>query len=196
MTRLSIKEARALGIIPEPEPKSKAKKREYANKGKTFEAEIELTNNAYESQGIALIQKISTPWKVIRKGARIISAFPEGKSTLDFRGTVKEGGISISFDCKESENERGLPLAHIQEHQIEYIRKALGMNEISFILCYVKKLDKRYLIKGSTVLEYWECWQKNKGKRGFNYIPVQDMVEIKSRDGILVDYLSVLEGAN
>lgn len=163
-----------------------------ANKGRMFEEEVILANQAYKNKSIALIQKISTPWKVIRRGTQIISAFPEGKSTLDFRGTIKKG-ISISFDCKESEDRRGLPLAYIKEHQIDYMKEALIVGEISFILCLLKKSNKRYLIPGQIVLDYWDTWQKNKGKRGFNFIAKEDMIEVKSRSGIALDYLEGLE---
>ena len=162
--------------------------RNMANLGKAFEEEVKLANNTYLQRGIALVQKISTPWVVIRRGKQIVSAFPEGKSTLDFRGTVK-GGMSISFDCKETEDERGLPLKHIQPHQIEYMRQALSIGEESFILCYMKSQDKRYRITGSVVAEHWDRWQANKGKRGYNYIPVEAMTEIRSKNGIVLDYL-------
>ena len=75
----------------------------YANRGMALEELLQFVNQIYDKQKIAVVQKISTPWKVIRKGKQIITAFPEGKSTLDFRGTVK-GGLSISFDAKESQN--------------------------------------------------------------------------------------------
>lgn len=163
-----------------------------ANKGKGFEEEINLSNKVYRNRELALVQKISTPWQVIRKGKQIVNAFPEGKSTLDFRGTVN-GGISISFDCKESESDKGLPLAHIQEHQIEYIREALKVGEISFILCLMKNTDRRYFIHGQTVLDYWDTWQRNKGKRGFNTILLEDMVPICSGEGIVLDYLQALK---
>jgi recombination protein U len=162
--------------------------RNMANLGKAFEEEVKLANNTYLQRGIALVQKISTPWVVIRRGKQIVSAFPEGKSTLDFRGTVK-GGLSISFDCKESEDERGLPLKHIQPHQIDYMRQALDIGEESFILCYMKSQDKRYRITGPVVAEHWDKWQRNKGKRGYNYIPVEAMTEIRSKNGIVLDYL-------
>ncbi|WFD09757.1 Holliday junction resolvase RecU [Tepidibacter hydrothermalis] len=165
-----------------------------ANKGMLFEEEIIKANEGYKNRGIALIQKISTPWQVKRQGKKIVSAFPVGKSTLDFRGTVKPG-ISISFDCKEVEKEdRGLPLKNIESHQIEYIKEALYMGEVSFILCYMKMFDKRYLIQGNKVIDYWVRWKANKGKRGFNYIPVEIMTEVKSRSGIVLDYLEGLEG--
>lgn len=167
-------------------------KRYMGNLGQAFEQEVIYANEAYRRRGIALVQKISTPWKVVRRGNQIVSAFPEGKSTLDFRGTVKNG-ISISFDCKESEDIRGLPLKYIKPHQIDYIREALAIGEISFILCYMKIFNKRYLIPGNKVIDSWDYWQKNKGKRNCNYIAVEDMIEISSRDGIILDYLAGLE---
>lgn len=169
------------------------KNRSMANKGMLFEQEIIRSNEGYKNRGIALIQKISTPWKVVRQGKRITSAFPEGKSTLDFRGTVNPG-ISISFDCKEvAKEDRGLPLKNIEEHQVEYMKDALYMGETSFILCYMKVHNKRYLIPGLTVIDCWIKWSENKGKRGFNYIPIDRMIEVKSRNGIVLDYL---EGLN
>lgn len=163
-----------------------------ANKGRKFEEEVIRANTYYKNKGQALIQKISTPWNIVRVGKRIVSAFPEGKSTLDFRGTVK-GGLSISFDCKESEDERGLPLKHIEEHQIEYIRFALEMNETSFILCSMKKLKKIFYIPGDKVIEYWDRWGDNKGRRGYNYIPCLDMKEVFYGENANLDYLKILE---
>lgn len=169
------------------------KNHKMANKGMLFEEEIIKANEGYKNRGLALIQKISTPWQVVRKGKKIISAFPVEKSTLDFRETIKPE-ISISFDCKESEDEKGLPLKYIEDHQIEYIRNALEIGETSFILCYMKKYDKRVLIPGSIVLDYWDRWKANKGKRGFNYIPMDIMKEVKSRNGIVLDYIEGLKG--
>jgi recombination protein U len=164
------------------------KNRMMANKGAAFEQEVIYANYSYKNKGIASVQKISTPWNIVREGNRIITAYPEGKSTLDFKGTVK-GGIPISFDCKESQDERGLPLAHIPSHQIDHIREVLPLGEVSFILCHMKRLDKRFFIPGIRVLEYWDYWQANKGKRNVNYISVSDMREVKQRNGIVLDYL-------
>lgn len=169
-----------------------AKNFDMANKGRKFEEEVIRANTFYKNKGLALVQKISTPWNVISKGKKVIGAFPKEKSTLDFRGTVK-GGLSISFDCKESEDERGLPLKHILDHQIEYIRLALEMNETSFILCSMKKLNKVFFIPGEIVIEYWDRWKENKRKRGYNYIPYLDMKEIFYGENANLDYLKVLE---
>lgn len=163
-----------------------------ANKGRGFEEEVIIANKQYKRKGIALVQKISTPWTVIRRGKQIVSAYPEDKSTLDFRGTVKPR-VPISFDCKETVEEKGLPLKNILDHQIDYMRDALLMGEISFILCYIVPLNKRYFIDGEVVLEYWDKWQDNKGRRGFNFIPIDDMTEIRSKNGIVLDYLDGLK---
>lgn len=175
-----------------PKKPKKPKNISMANKGMGFENEVKKANEHYRIIGQALIQKISTPWKVKRVGPRIVSAFPEGKSTLDFRGTVK-GGLSISFDCKESEDERGLPLKYIEPHQIEYMRSAIEVNETTFILCYMKSINKRFYIDGNKVIDYWDKWQENKGRRGFNFIPVSDMEEVQFNNFCL-DYLKILEG--
>ncbi|WP_198306492.1 hypothetical protein [Dehalobacterium formicoaceticum] len=59
----------------------------------------------------------------------------------------------------------------------------------------MKLMDKRYLISGQAVLKYWDRWQLNKGKRGYNYIDVADMIEVLPRNGIVLDYLAGLEGS-
>lgn len=164
----------------------------YANKGKALEDLVEYANKQYKAKGIALVQKISTPWQVVRRGKQIVSAYPTGQSTLDFRGTVK-GGTSISFDCKESAEEKGLMLRNIQDHQIEYMRTALKMGEVSFILANIKPLDKYFLIPGEIVVAYWDDWKVNKGKRGYNFIPTESMQEIKTGKGIALDYLEKVQ---
>jgi recombination protein U len=161
--------------------------RNMANLGKAFERTIEMVNEQYLAKQIANVQKISTPWNVVRIGTRIVKAYPSGKSTLDFRGTLL-GGQSISFDCKETDKET-LPLANFEPHQIEYIRTALNFGEWSFILTHLTKTDKYYYIPGAVVLDYWDIWQKNKKRRGFNSINIQDMIQIRSREGIYLDYL-------
>jgi len=164
--------------------------RNMANLGKGFEEEIILTNEMYKARGIALIQKVSTPWGIKRDGDKI-NAYPSHKSTLDFRGTVKPM-ISISFDCKETVDLNGLPMSNIEEHQIEYMEDALKVEEITFLLCSMLKYSQKFLIPGNIVVEYWHRWKQNYRKRGYNYIPKDAMIPIVSRSGIILDYLQVL----
>ncbi len=164
-----------------------------ANKGRAFEEMIKYQNNLYLHRGTAYIQKISTPWVVVRKSNKIISAFPEGKSTLDFRGTIK-GGYSVSFDAKEvTKTDKGFPLSYIEEHQVNYIRQVLPLNEISFLLCHIKPIDKFYIVDGGVVISAWDNWKKNKGLHGYNLIPIKNMCEIKQTKGNILDYISMIK---
>ena len=163
----------------------------YANRGMDLETLINFVNDLYLRKQQALVQKISTPWKVIRKGKQIISACPEEESTLDYRGTVK-GGLSISFDAKETLNPNGLPLSNIKPHQIKYMQVALEMGEHTFIVCSLKSLKKLYYISGSVVVKKYQEWQTHKGKRGYNIIPIEDMEEIIPVAGNPCPYLNYI----
>ena len=170
-----------------------AKNYRQANKGKFLEELVERTNYVYKNRGQALVQKIPTPTKVKWGNGEIVGAYHSAKSTLDFRGTLK-GGQAIAFDCKETKEEKGLPLAGIAEHQIDYIRSAIEIGELVFIICYITTTNKPYFIKGQVVIDYWDCWQKNKGKRGYNCILTEDMIKLTGSRGVPLDYLLVLEG--
>lgn len=172
--------------------RAQAKNYRQANKGKFLEEVIERSNLVYQNRGQALVQKIPTPTKVKWSNGGIVGAYHSAKSTLDFRGTLK-GGRAIAFDCKETQETKGLPLKGIAEHQIDYIRQAMSFEEMVFIICYIKPTNKYYLIPGQIVLDYWEYWQKNKGKRGCNCILIDDMIELTGSRGVPLDYLLVLE---
>lgn len=67
------------------------------------------------------------------------------------------------------------------------------MNETSFILCSMKKLNKVFFIPGEIVIGYWDRWKENKGRRGYNYIPVLDMKEVFYGENANLDYLKLLD---
>ena len=91
----------------------------HANRGMGLETLIEYANAQYAKKGIALIQKIATPWKVIRKGSQIVNAFPEKKSTVDFIGVYQ--GRAIAFDAKSTQNKTRIPLQNFEQHQIDFM---------------------------------------------------------------------------
>jgi recombination protein U len=166
-----------------------------ANKGKTFEEVIEYQNTLYTNRGVSTVQKIPTPWVVQRRYGQIVSAYPEKKSTVDYRGAVRliDGKTyAISFDAKETSNESGLPLRNIEQHQIDFIKNALSVGELAFIVCSIVSLNKFFFIHGLHVLKKYELWQQNKGKKGYNNIPICEMVEIPSTPGNICDYLAIL----
>lgn len=148
----------------------------YANKGKQLEMAVVRQNQIYAERGIALVQKINTAWTPIRRDGKIVSSFVKEKSTVDFRGTVSHG-IPVSFDCKETNNEKGLPLADIRPHQIEHLRAAKNVGEKIFILCADKEYNV-YYADGGDVITAYDRWQANKGRRGVNLIQFEHMIRI------------------
>jgi len=74
------------------------------------------------SVGVCLVEKIETGWTVRRSGARIISAFPKKKSSVDFVGIID--GRMVRAECKWRANGK-LGYAEIETHQ----RKVLSDNE-------------------------------------------------------------------
>lgn len=164
----------------------------YANRGQALEQMIEYSNDIYYNQGIANIQKIATPIKVLKiSGNRIKDGFFEKKSTLDFRG-VANHSIPIAFDAKMTENEEGFPLKDLRDHQLDIIRNSRKFGEISFLLVYLKSEHKTYLFTDNIIIEYYDRWQENFRKHGYNYIPKEKGYLIKAENGVPLDYIGVL----
>ena len=92
-------------------------------RGSTLEEMINLTNEKYRTNGLALIQKVPTPItpiKIDKKTRHITLAYFEQKSTVDYIGAVQ--GIPVCFDAKECATET-FPLQNIHEHQIQFMKE-------------------------------------------------------------------------
>ena len=71
-------------------------------RGSFLEELVNMTNEKYQMQNLALVQKIPTPIKPInidQETRHITLAYFEQKSTVDYIGVVQ--GIPICFDAKE-----------------------------------------------------------------------------------------------
>ncbi|MDO7908453.1 Holliday junction resolvase RecU [Paenibacillus sp. JX-17] len=164
----------------------------YANRGMGFEALINYANEQYLAREIANIQKVSTPWKVVRQGSRIVNAFPEGKSTVDYMGDYK--GRSICFEAKSTEVETRFPLSNFERHQIDVIRSWRG---IAFALLHFENLQETYLLTKEQLLHWWD----GQFKDGRKSIPLAWIRENARRIGgpgssrsvIVLDYLQVVD---
>ena len=76
-------------------------------RGSFLEELINMTNDKYRSQKLALVQKVPTPIKPItidQTTRHITLAYFEQKSTVDYIGVVQ--GIPICFDAKECATDR------------------------------------------------------------------------------------------
>ncbi len=160
------------------------------HRGDFTESIIDYTNQYLLNNKLALVDKIPTPVKVLkREGVKITDAFFEKKGVLDYLGVCQ--GLPIAFDSKET-NQISLPLSNIQKHQFKYIKHFIEQDGYAFIICHFKKLEKFYMIPGEIVLDYY--YKSFKGGR--KSIPEKELdsdYEIKFiKNKLVIDYLTPL----
>ena len=164
-----------------------------ANRGMDLESALNQTNSYYVRKNIALIYKRPTPINVVKvdysKGSpRITHAYFEKQSTTDYNGVYK--GRYIDFEAKSTMNKTSFPLANIEKHQIEHLKRVLLNNGIAFFIIQFSSFNEVYLLDASFVIEFYE-----KGDR--KSIPYN----IVSSNGILLkenyaprlDYISAVD---
>lgn len=162
----------------------------YANRGMSFEHLIEHANAQYRAKGWALVQKVATPWKIIRRGKQIVSAFPEKKSTVDFIGVAN--GKAIAFDAKSTRERTRFPLSNIEEHQMFFLEQFHNQGGHAFILVEYVKFNEVYLIPFLRLRDYWNTAMMG----GRKSIPYEEMIlfpRIRSGRGIVLDYLAAIK---
>lgn len=158
----------------------------HANRGRSLETLIEYANAQYKDRGLALIQKVATPWTVIRRGKQIISAFPAEKSTVDFVGACK--GYPIAFDAKQCRQDTRFPLINIEQHQLDFLSRWQHNGGRAFLLIEMSSVSKIYRIEFDEIMRYWNAAASN----GPKSIPIKDFAnfrEVKDSGGIALDYL-------
>ena len=113
-------------------------------RGSTLEDLINRTNEKYQENGLALIQKIPTPITPIRidKDERHITlAYFDQKSTVDYIGAVQ--GLPVCFDAKECAADT-FALANIHEHQVTFMENFEKQGGVAFFFIFFfqkKKLN-------------------------------------------------------
>ena len=103
-------------------------------RGSTLEDFINRTNERYQQQGLALIQKIPTPITPVRMDKdhrQITLAYFDQRSTVDYIGAVQ--GIPVCFDAKECSMDT-FPLHNIHEHQMNLCGILKNRMEFPFFL--------------------------------------------------------------
>lgn len=122
-------------------------------RGMLLEQEVELTNKQYGIKGIAQIQKVATPIKVIRKmpGGKLMACWDK-KSTVDFVGCLYDGTY-VCFDAKETQ-EKSLKLANIKPHQLKHMKDTYELGGAAFILVWFRKLEKCYALPYAALEQY------------------------------------------
>lgn len=160
----------------------------YANRGMQLEEEIESSNLSYYLKGIAVIQKVATPFKPIRdKDGNMRRLIPEKKSTVDFIGCLNSRGIA--FDAKETSERTSFPLANVKEHQVSFLEKYRDCGGHAFLLVRFVKHQETFILSSVQLSKWW----KDISYGGRKSIPydwfTMNCEQVGSRNGIVIDYL-------
>lgn len=160
-------------------------------RGSTLEELINLTNEKYRSNHLALIQKVPTPIKPIKidpHNRQITLAYFDQKSTVDYIGVVQ--GVPVCFDAKECATDT-FPLQNIHEHQVSFMTEFEKQQGVAFLLLYFKKYDVFYYLTYERMMEFWNRAQSG-GKKSFQYADLDPHYQISTHNGVFVHYLEML----
>ncbi len=122
----------------------------YGNRGMDLEGDINITNEYYLKNDIAVIYKKPTPITInkvdykSRIDATITEAHFKIPSTTDYNGIYK--GKYIDFEAKETKSSTSFPLNNIHSHQIKHLENIFRHGGIGFIIVRFTKLNKNYLL--------------------------------------------------
>ncbi|MDE6904262.1 MAG: Holliday junction resolvase RecU [Lachnospiraceae bacterium] len=161
-------------------------------RGSSLEEFVNLTNEKYLEQNLALIQKIPTPITPINidKGTRHITlAYFDQKSTVDYMGAVQ--GIPVCFDAKECHTDT-FPLANIHEHQVEFMKRFEGQGGIAFFLIAFTAREEYYYLRLSLLEKFWER-RNSGGRKSFRYEELEPEFFLDRKNSFLIPYLEGLQ---
>lgn len=151
--------------------------------GKNFENFISAACDYYREKGIADINKVDEPFKVLElyDRGKFKGQFTK-KANPDFEGTLK-GGQSICFEAKYT-SQRRMAKSVISDKQEEVLnyKSALGA-----VVGVCVGIGQRYFFVP------WEVWANMKEIYGKKSVSVDDLAryEVKFRDGVMfLDRLS------
>lgn len=178
--------------IKKAEPKALNK----ANLGMQLEEMINLSNEYYLINDIAVIHKKPTPVQIVkvdypmRNKAKIVEAYYKTPSTTDYNGIYK--GKYIDFEAKENHNKTAFPLKNIHPHQITHLRQIVKHGGIGFLIVAWNKYDEFYLITTDIIFDYWD--NQDEGRKSIPYSVFKEKAHlIKIGYAPRINYLDVVD---
>ena len=160
-------------------------------RGSTLEDLINMTNEKYRTQKLALIQKIPTPIKPIQidhAKHQITLAYFEQRSTVDYIGAVQ--GIPVCFDAKESKTDT-FSLQNVHEHQVRFMEEFEKQQGIAFILIYYSAKDLLYYMRFEELRKFWDRAQEG-GRKSIRFEELDPRFFLKLMRGCYVPYLDAV----
>ena len=161
-------------------------------RGSSLEELINYSNEMYQEEGLALIQKIPTPIKPItidKQTRHITLAYFDQKSTVDYIGVVQ--GIPICFDAKECAKET-FPLANIHEHQVSFMREFERQGGIAFLIIYYTAKEEYDYMPFSHMERFW-LRMKHGGRKSVTYEEIDKTYQIGHRKNVPIHYLTMIQ---
>lgn len=160
-------------------------------RGSVLEESINITNEKYRQENLALVQKIPTPITPIELDSthrHITLAHFEKKSTVDYIGVVQ--GVPVCFDAKECSTDT-FSLNNLHEHQMEFMRRFEEQQGVSFLIIFYSRQDLYYYVPYRDVLVFWER-AKNGGRKSFRREELDEQYQIPLLHQVYVHYLEIL----
>ncbi|MCR5054476.1 MAG: Holliday junction resolvase RecU [Lachnospiraceae bacterium] len=160
-------------------------------RGSTFEELINLTNDLYSENKLALIQKIPTPITPVnmdKAKGHITLAYFDKKSTVDYIGAAQ--GIPICFDAKECKEDT-FPLSNIHKHQMEFMKKFEEQQGIAFFLIYFTSRDMFYYLRLKEAEGFMQRMEEG-GRKSFRIDELTDKYFFGPDKGVWVPYLTLI----
>ena len=160
-------------------------------RGSAFEEMVNMTNDLYRQQGLALIQKIPTPItpiEVNNSEHTITKAYFGEKSTVDYIGVVQ--GIAVCFDAKETQY-KNFPLRNVHRHQLEFMEGFINQDGAAFLLVHFRATQEVFFLPWEQLKKCNEISQ-NGGRKSIPYSDFDRAYLVRNADGFPVHYLEAL----
>lgn len=167
------------------------KETNYGNRGMVLEEDINMTNEYYLQNDIAVIYKKPTPIKILKLDYttnKITNAFFENKSTLDYNGIYK--GKYIEFDAKETNSKTSFPLNNIHIHQLKHIKRIYEQQGVCFLIVRFVLLNKTYILFAKDLLDFINNNQRKSIPLSY-FEEKGKLIELKYNPRL--DYISVIK---
>lgn len=161
-------------------------------RGSLLEEMINLTNDKYRENQLALIQKIPTPITPInidKESRHITLAYFDQKSTVDYIGAVQ--GIPVCFDAKECAKDT-FALQNIHPHQVAFMQDFEKQEGIAFFLIYYTERDVMYYLTLRELLTFWNRMEQG-GRKSFRFEELQPDFFFSKKNGFVVPYLDMIQ---
>ena len=157
--------------------------------GAKFENKLNKMFQKYRDEGKAYVIKVPVDWVVLRKGAKIVSAFPKKESDcLDYIGFLPNSRAIVfeakSYDATGSKSIKPFPLSNIKDYQYDLVDELYKYIDNVFYIVEIRleKTSEVYLINAAKVKEFKETNERKS-------IPYDTLKEI----GTLVEDLDILK---